>query len=149
MQAYYGYNQKLVRECEKAALFHKLHSSANDVVKSLRETIDMLTEWVHLFSSKYYSFSRKTDIYKHSIIDRLTVDLEHATEADENTVSDIPWKKRADSKKAKEIPPIYIEPPLSAVFPNRPTLKIPAASFFRSSVNLLTRRTWSADCLSA
>ncbi|WP_418984941.1 hypothetical protein [Agathobaculum sp.] len=52
-------------------------------------------------------------------------------------------------EKAKEIPPVYIEPPLSAVFPNRPMLKIPAASFFRSSVNLLTRRTWSADCLSA
>ena len=54
-----------------------------------------------------------------------------------------------ECEKAKEIPPVYIEPPLSAVFPNRPMLKIPAASFFRSSVNLLTRRTWSADCLSA
>lgn len=116
VQASYGYNPKLVQECERAALWQKLHPSANNVVKTLREITDMLTEWVQLFSSQYYSFSHKMDIFHCSIIDLLTVELEHVIEDDEITSGDIPWKNRKDGKKIKEIPPIYIEPQFYAIF---------------------------------
>ena len=74
-------------------------------VKALTNITDMLTEWVQLFSSQYYSFSRKTDIYGRSIIDRLTVALEHHDDCADITVKLTPWKSTV-TKETIEIPPL-------------------------------------------
>ena len=62
---------------------------------------------------------------------------------------DIIRSSSGSAKRRRKFRPSILSCRFQQFFPNRPMLKIPAASFFRSSVNLLTRRTWSADCLSA
>lgn len=107
-------------------------------VKALTNITDMLTEWVQLFSSQYYSFSRKTDIYGRSIIDRLTVALEHHDDCADITVKSTPWKKHSDKKKTIEIPPVDVDNIFFSLFAEPKHVENPQGLFleqFRELVN--------------
>ena len=107
VQHHYDYSPELVQKNIREARAPEpcgieFMVCARLTVKALTNITDMLTEWVQLFSSQYYSFSRKTDIYDRSIIDRLTVALEHHDDCADITVKSTPWKKHSDKKKTIE-----------------------------------------------
>ena len=111
---------------------------ARSSVKALTNITDLLTEWVQLFSSQYYSFSRKTDIYDRSIIDRLTVALEHHDDCADITVKSTPWKKHSDKRKTIEIPPVDVDNIFFSLFAEPKHVENPQGLFlgqFRELVN--------------
>lgn len=114
VQQHYDYSPELVQKNIREARAPEpcgieFMVCARLTVKALTNITDLLTEWVQLFSSQYYSFSRKTDIYDRSIIDRLTVALEHHDDCANITVKSTPWKKHSDKKKTIEIPPVDVD----------------------------------------
>ncbi len=143
VQRHYGYFPELVqknvheaRAPERCGI--KFRARARSTVKALTNITDLLTEWVQLFSSQYYSFSRKTDIYGHSIIDRLTVALEHPDGRAEETIKNTPWKKRSDKRKTIEIPPVDVDNLFLSLFADPKHVENPQGLFleqFRELVN--------------
>ena len=123
VQHHYDYSPELVQKNIREARAPEpcgieFMVCARLTVKALTNITDLLTEWVQLFSSQYYSFSRKTDIYGRSIIDRLTVALEHHDDCADITVKSTPWKKHSDKKKTIEIPPVDVDNLFFSLFPN-------------------------------
>lgn len=143
VQHHYGYSPELVQKNIREARAPEpcgieFMVCARLTVKALTNITDLLTEWVQLFSSQYYSFSRKTDIYGRSIIDRLTVALEHHDDCADITVKSTPWKKHSDKKKTIEIPPVDIDNLFFSLFAEPKHVENPQGLFleqFRELVN--------------
>lgn len=143
VQHHYDYSPELVQKNIREARAPEpcgieFMVCARLTVKALTNITDMLTEWVQLFSSQYYSFSRKTDIYGRSIIDRLTVALEHHDDCADITVKSTPWKKHSDKKKTIEIPPVDVDNIFFSLFAEPKHVENPQGLFleqFRELVN--------------
>lgn len=131
--------QKNIREArDPKRCGFKFMARARSSVRALTDITNMLTEWVQLFSSQYYTFSRKTDIYDRSIIDRLTVALEHHDDCADITVKSTPWKKHSDKKKTIEIPPVDVDNLFFSLFAEPKHVENPQGLFleqFRELVN--------------
>lgn len=129
-------NMREARAPEHSGL--KFMARARSTVKALTNITDLLTEWVQLFSSQYYSFSRTTDIYNRSVIDRLTVALEHPDDRAGETIKNTPWKKRSDKRKTIEIPPVDVDSLFFSLFADPKHVENPQGLFlkqFRELVN--------------
>lgn len=143
VQYHYDYSPELVQKNIREARAPEpcgieFMVCARLTVKALTNITDLLTEWVQLFSSQYYSFSRKTDIYGRSIIDRLTVALEHHDDCADITVKSTPWKKHSDKKKTIEIPPVDVDNLFFSLFADPKHVENPQGLFleqFRELVN--------------
>lgn len=143
VQHHYGYSPELVQKNIREARAPEpcgieFMVCARLTVKALTNITDLLTEWVQLFSSQYYTFSRKTDIYDRSIIDRLTVALEHHDDCADITVKSTPWKKHSDKKKTIEIPLVDIDNLFFSLFADPKHVENPQGLFleqFRELVN--------------
>ena len=143
VQCHYGYSPELVQKNIREARAPEpcgieFMVCARLTVKALTNITDLLTEWVQLFSSQYYSFSRKTDIYGRSIIDRLTVALEHHDDCADITVKSTPWKKHSDKRKTIEIPPVDVDNLFFSLFAEPKHVENPQGLFleqFRELVN--------------
>lgn len=143
VQHHYGYSPELVQKNIREARAPEpcgieFMVCARLTVKALTNITDLLTEWVQLFSSQYYTFSRKTDIYGRSIIDRLTVALEHHDDCADITVKSTPWKKHSDKRKTIEIPPVDVDNLLFSLFAEPKHVENPQGLFleqFRELVN--------------
>ena len=143
VQHHYGYSPELVQKNIREARAPEpcgieFMVCARLTVKALTNITDLLTEWVQLFSSQYYTFSRKTDIYGRSIIDRLTVALEHHDDCADITVKSTPWKKHSDKKKTIEIPPVDVDNLFFSLFADPKHVENPQGLFleqFRELVN--------------
>ena len=131
--------QKNIREArDPKRCGFKFMARARSSVRALTNITNMLTEWVQLFSSQYYTFSRETDIYGRSIIDRLTVALEHHDDCADITVKSTPWKKHSDKKKTIEIPPVDVDNIFFSLFAEPKHVENPQGLFleqFRELVN--------------
>ena len=143
VQHHYDYSPELVQKNIREARAPEpcgieFMVCARLTVKALTNITDLLTEWVQLFSSQYYTFSRKTDIYDRSIIDRLTIALEHHDDCANITVKSTPWKKHSDKKKTIEIPPVDIDNLFFSLFAEPKHVENPQGLFleqFRELVN--------------
>lgn len=143
VQCHYGYSPELVQKNVHEARAPEpcgieFMVCARLTVKALTNITDLLTEWVQLFSSQYYSFSRKTDIYGRSIIDRLTVALEHPNDCADITVKSTPWKKHSDKRKTIEVPPVDVDNLFFSLFAEPKHVENPQGLFleqFRELVN--------------